>query len=319
MTNSSQQATSVGPFTLKQGEQLVLRGGSGGLFMWMCLIMLGPAGLFFLGYCLVSLFQEFKPSTLICLLPGSLLFCFAGFGSLLLSGRYWVTTQRLLWKPWLGGGKELEHADLKACKLDVSPTTKSLTVRGPTRMSLRCITKVDRLWGALTIFQNHGTLRFDHGGEPVSDFIWAKGHWAQGTSSQVGFVLVRPGFVAFLPSQAKVGLASLMGDIAKGLAMSGAGVYEFRVTAKMPFELFLPLFARSKPDRFDRNIQGLAKYYGGLVWTRDEAKFSLGKVRAGKRKKLRFLNGKASLNRALALQNEENLLKVLEGWQREEK
>jgi hypothetical protein len=292
-----------------------MRGGSGGMFLWMVLIFILPIGLFMLGQAIYWLVTQHDRSTLTCYLPFALGFCLAGVGPLLFSGRYWLTTQRLLWKPWLGRSRALDHAQLKESKVDVSAFTHSLYISGPVRMKLDCIQKLERLWGAVTIFQNHGALKFDRDVSPVADLMWWKGNRVEGFSSQPGVTVLRPRFVVFLPTRPTIGLGSVALDVATGLAKAAVGIHEIRVAGSMPFELLLPLFAQSQPDRFDRNIQSLARFYGGPVWTRDAIKFSLKPVSLFKWKRLRFHNGKEFLNCAAQPKQWEQLSKLLQGWQ----
>ena len=103
------------PFALKPGEHLILKGGFGGIAGWMWVFPTLP-GLLLMAWIAI---QDVPAHLARADVGGA---CYRGvwfFGVLVIafwpwlrSGRYWLTTRRLVWAPYLGRRRTISAAEI---------------------------------------------------------------------------------------------------------------------------------------------------------------------------------------------------------------
>ncbi|HEX5752895.1 MAG TPA: hypothetical protein VFZ09_42220 [Archangium sp.] len=117
------------------------------------------------------------------------------------SGRYWLTSERLLWKPRLGAPVQLQLSSLEEGQVSVGATS-IVRVRGRNRMTLRYVPDAWRLAALLCIYRRRefrGAVRRDP--RPLIAFvrmyITTPGETPNMDSARSGWGVLRPGFAAF--------------------------------------------------------------------------------------------------------------------------
>ena len=266
------------PFKLQPDERILLRGGFGGTISWMWLFTFLPMCLFCFSplvilqsvaaglkhhYPFVVVWGLFLPPLLV-----------AGFWPLLRSGRYWLTTERLIWKPRIGRLRELALADVRTDEIVAKKLWASLRVRGRREsLSLRYIGGLERLWGGILLLAEMDADGLPATGKGVADVAWWRAHRGKGLSGQPGLVVLRPGYVAFLPTGASKNLGREFFKESVGKAISDAlGRKEkFPAEAELPFDVLVGLMSERDPAEFDQFVWDAVEQHEGLVWEAHEA------------------------------------------------
>jgi hypothetical protein len=148
---------------------------------------------------------------------------------------------------------------------------------------------------------------------PAGEVLWWKGNRIAGLSKQAGVIVLRPGFVAFLPSE---GTQNLVGVLAKGMADTVFRIpslpLDWLSRRPDPLQLVTHLWTQ-RPDRFDERIREVARQAGGSVWSRNDTSVAVtGKAGRAWRGVI-FMHDKAEL-RGYA-PGSPLLERLLDGWQ----
>jgi hypothetical protein len=288
------------PFALKPGERLLLKGGFGGLFGWVWTCTALPFTVLGMGSLIVTdvvkdLMKGDVSGTCVALvfLPIVLL---VGLWPWLRSGRYWLTTRRLVWAPYLGKRQSMSASEVADSAIGpplLGVMTSSLRVRCVRCLTLRYISGLERLWGALWILDEFARLDLkpEHAG--FEDAACLPATRQKGLSVVEGFLVLRPAYVAFLPS----GSATHLGRrVAWDVAWMLVGVTWTEARAKPPFDLLVPLLCAHDPAEFDSRIANVVEDHGGLLWrlsqvekiSRDEHPFALREALVMRKGKVRL-------------------------------
>lgn len=180
----------------------------------------------------------------------------------LLSGQYWLTQRRLIFKSPLGQPKSLLLSELR--EVDVVATRATLTLRTSTdSVTIRFAEHFHRLWGALVLLgelpvpQQTGTPQVQYRASATTAKF--KGGWQHGYSVNFNDTVV------FLPNERARNTAAEAGKLAGQLALALVGVHVHRSQAQLPFDLWLSLWSHLSPPEFEAMLHTAALQRGGLV------------------------------------------------------
>jgi hypothetical protein len=307
MAPAVQNPASTGePFSLQPDERVLLRGGFGGAYGWTLLVSL-VVPLFGLLMWVLALFfgDAGGVSGACCMLPWTLGWIVYGSWPWLRSGTYWLTNQRVHWKPRLGEALTVSFPEIAASDVRVSPLTSSLHIRGARKASLRYIRGSEKLWGGVNFFSQLGSLPAPSESaastaEPL-DAVWWQAVRGGTVSSQLGVAVWRPGYFAFLPSQARENLLLGMAGAFAGQAVHNAtGIRVVSSKAKAPLEIILPELMRRSPSGFDAMVFKAVDQFGGLLWKPGEATVTREIYPIGDSTALAFREGKDAVRGTVA-------------------
>jgi hypothetical protein len=262
------------PFSLQRGERILLGGGFGGAgWAWTAALLLPSLCCMSPALVVLSVAGLQDSHVLGLLLSGGML-----AGLLLLaswpwlrSGRYWLTTQRLVWKPRLGRIQVLSLAEIPADRVSAGPITSTVRIRGRRPMALRYVGGAERLWGGILLLTQAGGYDLPPEGAGMAELAWWRGYRVGGLSSQAGVVILRPEYVAFLPSQESKNLLAMA---ATEMASSAVGLQRVTIEASYPFDVLLGVLADRDPRHFDRWVRKAVERHGGRLWGRVGVKVS---------------------------------------------
>lgn len=159
-------------FELASGERIMLTGGFGGIFGWTWslpfLLIVVMIGLVFIHKGQVTPDQTREG------LEFMLIFGAIGIWPFARSGRYYLTNQRLIWRPRLGRSLVIGLASIPEDGLKVKPSTSSLRVRfGNRKVTLRYISGLERLWGGILLNRAHHRSGKYNPGHTHSPIAWS--------------------------------------------------------------------------------------------------------------------------------------------------
>jgi hypothetical protein len=113
------------------------------------------------------------------------------------SGKFWLTNERLVWKPLVG---EPVQVPLRSIAPDgIRSSEFSVRVVGERTLNLLQSKKQQIDLGAVLEVQRHPPLLGSTAVERLADVVCYEATLSQGSSSWKGVVVLRPGYVAFLP------------------------------------------------------------------------------------------------------------------------
>lgn len=135
------------------------------------------------------------------------------------------------------------------------------------------------------------------------DEIWiTKGWFVQRLLTGRGVIVVRPGYVAFLPTEE---IKHLGATIAKGVIMSAAGLVEIDRRKPVPVDKWLGELKGSDPEQFDQQLEPLIEATGGLKWLPTNATVRIRRIPLRRKKRLWFMFGEQSIRLSSALGKDE--------------
>jgi hypothetical protein len=230
----SASVTAPPPIPLEPGEVVLLAGGRSWQ-VWLYSIVLLP---------------------MLCMLMPFALVPWA------VTGRYWLTQRRLIWKPALGKPKVAPLAQIEG--VDVVVKRATVGVRGPFgRFTLRFVADVHRLWGALVLFRQ---LPLPEAvGVPRRVVRSAPTLRVEGRSMQQGVAVAHQGRVVFLPKEGRRDTRVEAAKLAGFLALTLVGVRFVTHRAELPFDLWLRSWSHLPDDEFTQVLGDAARRLGGEV------------------------------------------------------
>lgn len=222
------------PLPLEPGETVVLCGGRSWHF-WLYTLIFTP---------------------LLCaMIPAAVL-------PFVLSGRYWLTQRRLIFKSPLGRAKCLALAELTG--VEVVATRATLTLRSKhDTITIRFAEHFSRLWGALVLLgelpvpDDVATPQVQYRASPAT--VKFPGGWQQGFAVNFNRRMV------FLPNEKPRKTAAEAGKLVGQLALALVGVHVHRAQAALPFDLWLSLWRHLPTDEFEALLHATAEERGGRV------------------------------------------------------
>lgn len=143
-----------------------------------------------------------------------------------------------------------------------------------------------------------------------------KGWLVEGLSAGRGVLVVRPGYVCFIPTER---MTSLVGELAKGLAAAATGVAVIPLgKGKAPSPAELVRYLESLPaDELDDMLLGGQASTGLVVWRPGDAEVVSKRPLLRRKRGLWFVSGRASLRCARLFDAAEQgeLKRLLSQWQ----
>lgn len=222
------------PIPLEPGETVVIAGGRSWHF-WLWTLAFSP------------LLCALLP---VCAIP------------FLISGNYWLTQRRLIFKSPLGQPKSVVLSeltavdfDMRTAKVELKTSKESITVRYAQHFA--------RLSGAIALLselpvpQQVGTPQVKFVSSPANAKF--PGGWQQ------GHVVNFNRTVVFLPNEKPRNTAAEVGKMAGQLALALVGVHVYRNQAQLPFDLWLSLWSHLSTEEFDALLRATADARGGRV------------------------------------------------------
>lgn len=313
-----------GPITLHEDESEILRGGFGGRTPVAWIIAMSIPASIAVIVCVMALVMGGMDATAvagagICFSVTVVMFLALASPPWLASGRYCLTTHRLFWKPRLGRGYAVPVEWLRHCDIRIGVISSALKLRGPVQLTMRCISKLERLWGAATLMQNIDPAALRGGQEPLRDVVVCPGGavtTSLNAATLTGTVVMRGDYVALLPYRPGQTLLGTLGRIGGHLAGAAVGVHRYRVERILPFDQFVMLAARSAPEQFDAFVRRCAATFGGLVWSSQQARAQRVRLPHNpEHPSIRFLSGNQILTAQPRDEQTKTIDKLAESWQ----
>lgn len=150
----------------------------------------------------------------------------------------------------------------------------------------------------------------------LGESVIAKGWLVEGLSAGRGVLVVRPGYVCFLPTER---MTNLVGEIAKGLGAAAAGVTVIGMgKGKTPSPAELVRYLEGLPaDELDRTLLGGQASAEVMVWRPGDAEVVYKRPLLRRKRGLWFVSDKASLRcaRLFDAAEQEELRRLLGQWQ----
>lgn len=279
------------PFTLAPGEGVLLKGGFGGKWGWTWLGVLLAVSLLLL---LPMALRGGRSGPVVGVV--FLVTFAAAFWPLLRSGTYWLTTHRLHWKPWLGQAVAVSVAGLDRQGGTIHPLTSSLSIGDS--LSLNYIRGVERLWGGLLLLNELGEIDLADDAGDLADVAWFPATATDGLlTSQKGVAVLRPGYVAFLPThEPRHVIKAMLGWLGKKVLSKVLGFDMPEANPQVPFDAFVPVLLRSRPDEFDDIIRETVERFASVLWEEGEADVTEEGLLLGDRHTLVFRQGQTTVS-----------------------
>lgn len=150
-----------------------------------------------------------------------------------------------------------------------------------------------------------------------TSLVFGSGRYSQGLTTGVGVIIVRPDFVAFLPTEPIVHIGK---QIAGDAAWGAAGFQRIQIPRNVPVGEWMKRLIAEHRDSFDENFPALVDRSGGFVWPREEAQAAYDLHFAKPLKRLSFHQGKARLgfHRRVNEQAQPFADEILRNWQLKE-
>lgn len=304
--------TPASPLPLERGEIILMTHGMhrfGRVWLFFAL----PGGLCLGGYMLLGLLiswfepagRSSDPLWLTTLVSVLLMLTYAAFllWPLLLSGRYWLTTRCLIWRPNLGRARQLPLVALQPAAIRAFAWTQTLqvrgarTLRGAHLLRVRFARGLAQLWGGLLLLQTPGLARAleePPAAAPEAPVALIPHATCTGTPGRSGMVVLTGDFVAFIPATLRDDSAEVVVEAVFSLLPYSA---PRAIRPVLPLETVLAWLAVLPPERFAMHLKYLTAHHDGVYWpygsaTRVETRI-VGPTRA---LTLRFAVGDLMLN-----------------------
>lgn len=180
----------------------------------------------------------------------------------LISGRYWLTQRRLIFKSPLGQPKSLRLADITGIELNAPRATLTVTT-GRESITIRFAQHFARLAGAIQLMNELPVP--EQGGAPQVKFVTSAATAKFPGGWQQGYAVNFNRSVVFLPNERARNTAAEAGKLAGQLALALVGVHVHRNQVQLPFDLWLSLWSHLSTDEFDALLRSTAEARGGRV------------------------------------------------------
>ncbi len=201
----------------------------------------------------------------------------------LLSGTYWLTTRRVIWKPRIGKAVGLSLAEIDLERIRAGALTHSLHLRGARPLTLRFIHRIEQVWGGILLLRTPGIAdaveraaqepaepAAQEPAEPTAQepaepaaLVWTA-TWTQGIHYQYGQAVLRRDDLAFIPWYPQFNAWAQLAKQATYAILSLAAP----VRPRLPLEPILIHLIHLPETALDPVIETLVQSHDGTRWKR---------------------------------------------------
>jgi hypothetical protein len=185
----------------------------------------------------------------------------------LLSGRYWLTTRRLIWRRHLGRPVHLRLDEIQADRIRAFAWTQGLHVPGERAVVLRFVKGLPQLWGGILLLQ---TPRLSHTLEEAPSAAPARPQIAliphatcSNTPGRTGLMVLSSDFVAFIP-------AELQDHAVETTVEALFSIFPYSpprsIYPELPLTLVVERLAQLPAERFAMQLRYLTGQHEGVYW-----------------------------------------------------
>ena len=183
-----------------------------------------------------------------------------GFFYLRYAGRFWLTSQRLVWKPRLGEPVQVPLASIVPEGITALPAWGEVRVEGARTLTVRHVGKAGRLAALLDLHRQAPFLGAVDGTPRVREVsVLPARRMSGGAGAERGVAVLRPGYAAFLPENRSV-------EVFRSLTGPRVRAPEADVTVALLVE-HLRLLSESD---FDAYLRQAVFSNDGELWPADE-------------------------------------------------
>lgn len=324
--NLSARLTPALPFPLERGERILLEQGMHRfgevwlLFALPGLLCVGcymPLGL--LATWLNPAGRSSDPLWLTTLIMVLLMLGYTTFllWPWLLSGRYWLTTRRLIWRPHLGRARQVPLDALQSAAIRAFAWTQTLQVRGEQTVRVRFTAGLAQLWGGLLLLQTPGVARAleepPAAEGPAASVVLIPHATCTSAPGRSGMAVLAGDFVAFIPAELRDDSVEVAVEMVFSfLPYSAPGA----IRPELPLETVLPRLVALPLERCALHLRYLAAQHAGVYWQNESATHIeahiVGRARA---LALRFTVGEVTLSVTVAPSQKPDVERLLAHWQ----
>lgn len=208
-----------------------------------------------------------------------------GLPPILRTGKYELTTRRLVWRPYFGlSSREVLLSSLVPGDIDVDAQTASISLASA-KLKMGSVARFEELWGALLLWRELAQIELVAGPPLDQSSVMWPGEWAIPShfGGVTSMVVVRPDYIAVVPTRfivrkksTAVQAAQLVAQV--GLALVGVGMVQ--TSCLVPTHATLAYASRASADYFDALVRRMTTVLGGALLPRDGARVD---VQAGPR------------------------------------
>jgi hypothetical protein len=192
--------------------------------------------------------------------------------ALLRTGRYELTTARLVWRPFFGAPREILLADISPGDVQYDGSSGSVEIP---RLKLRMAAVGDRhrLWGGLLVYSALSKLQPPAAQAGRTQALYWRANTGSGFRTMSGIAVLGPDYVAFVPSYFVPPPRSLperLATVATGLGLAAVGLVRIPVLPwpPIPTEQMIAMLAQGSQAFFDSAIERLVVLMGGRLIAR---------------------------------------------------
>ncbi len=218
---------------------------------------------------------------------------------LLRSGKFWLTSERLVWKPFLGEAVQVSLASLQAGSVRLADVGTTVVVEGERTVRLRHVQGSRQLATALEMHR-HPPLRGSGLTGRLEDVACYPATLTGGSPWRKGFAILRRGVVCWVPERAGAEMLR---------ALTGAP-YVPGMSVEVPWLIeqlrYLPSMAE-----FGATVDRLVGVVGGVRWADHEASH---RADVPVWKDIRFTSGRSVLSGKVDWHQQGVTERLLENW-----
>ncbi|QSQ15745.1 hypothetical protein [Myxococcus landrumensis] len=180
------------------------------------------------------------------------------------SGRFLLTSHRLIWNPHMGKKVIIPREALRGLEIDVGTRMRSVSLRGAQKLTMPLLWRYKKLWGGLLLLQRWQPPSTT---SATAAFKVVAGWRVSGLQVQPGAVVILRDSVRFLPEEPSANVA-----VEGGAAMAGLmlGVTYRSHRAQLPVVSALAQVARAQEPQSE--LDSLQRLVSGETWQGPPAK-----------------------------------------------
>jgi hypothetical protein len=217
------------------------------------------------------------------------------------SGKYWLTSERLVWKPFLGEAVQVSLASLSTGSVRLEDFGTTVVVEGERTVRVRHVEHAKQLATALEMHR-HPPLRGSRLAGRLDDVACYPAALGEGTPWMKGFAILRRGVVSFVPERSG---AEMLRVLTGAPGVSGLSV---EVPWLIEQLCYLPSLAE-----FEATVDRLVAAVGGVRWADHEARH---RANVPVWKEICFTSGRSVLSGKVDWHQQEVVERLLAHWNR---